>query len=142
MRTVTSREILRLCGKVARLGLLARMGKMRSTPSFLEWSRICQNKLPARDVLPFLKKRGVKDAEIADVNLPAYLVDKNGQVSRKDLQAQVEANQVKVFEKIYKDPEVDPMAYANDLYDNYSAQFGPSINKWPARSTAAYDTGP
>ena len=80
--------------------------------------------MPARDVIPRLKSLGAKDSEIEALKLQPYLQDISGNVSKRDLMATVEMNQVRVQEKEYRDPLTDPMEKANELFDHYKRMFG------------------
>jgi hypothetical protein len=101
--------------------------------------------MPAQDVIPWLKKRGVKDAEINDTIKP-FLADTSGKVSKRDLLADWEANRVQMMERVYKYTGEDPMQEANELYDHYRQVFGtPNMGRWSPRAqrevTQARDRG-
>jgi hypothetical protein len=96
--------------------------------------------MPAQDVYPWLKRKGIKDAELNDTYLPAYLADKSGKVSKEALQAWVDTNRVRVMERIYHEPAEDPMADLNEVYDRYRQQFGTGTrSRWSPRAQRHYD---
>jgi hypothetical protein len=93
-------------------------------------------KFQGKDLINFLKKRGAKDDEINDLDLRGFLKDSDGQIRKTDLQAWIEANQVQVWEKIYRDMPKDynPMTEANELYDHYTRMYGTgNQDQWAPR---------
>src|SRR6516162_2572249 len=96
-------------------------------------------KFQGKDLVNYLKGRGVKDSEINDLDLRGFLKDADGTIKKPDLQAWVEANQVQVWEKTFADrPPTDAMMEANALYDHNMQTFGP-MESWPPRTRRHFD---
>src|SRR6516162_2502323 len=96
-------------------------------------------KFQGKDLVNYLKGRGVKDSEINDLDLRGFLKDADGTIKKPDLQAWVEANQVQVWEKTFRDqPPTDAMMEANALYDHNMRTFGP-METWPPRTRRHFD---
>ena len=91
--------------------------------------------MPVKDVMPYLKKRGVKDAELNDAFIPQYLGDVSGKANKEDLMAWIESNRVQVWERVLQDQGIDPMAKANELYDHYKETYGTGNQRqWAPRA--------
>jgi hypothetical protein len=101
------------------------------------------DKMPERfngkDLINYLKGRGVKDDEINDLDLRGFLKDRTGQINKEDVKTWIDANQVQVWERSLRDlPPSDAMVEANALYDHNMRVFGP-MEQWPPRTRRHFD---